>query len=181
LAVPASPGPAARGRAWRCFGRDDDPRRRARRDLLGRPRLAALGAHGIQIGKRLDKVSRSLVKWCASGRPIPTATLIVRAADVKGAPQTIVLTDATVDPYGPYDDKRKSGNDKPTEQVSFAYNKDNFAYDDDESDILRQTHEQALGRRPPMRPSGRRPSRQAAPLQEDPPGPGPSPGRPRRP
>lgn len=139
-----------------------------------------LGAHGIQIGKRLDKVSRSLVKWCErQAHPDRHAYRARRRRQGRPADDRPHRRDGR--PHGPYDDKRKSGNDKPTEQVSFAYKEVNFAYDDDESDILRQTHEQALGRRPPMRPSGRRPSRQAAPLQEDPPGPGPSPGRPRRP
>jgi type VI protein secretion system component Hcp len=87
-----------------------------------------VGAHGIQIVKRLDKASPTLQKWCVTGKHIPKAIITVRAADVKGGPQTIVLTDATVDSYGTDADKGKGGTETPTESISLDYSEIKFEY-----------------------------------------------------
>jgi len=86
--------------------------------LVGGP---GASARGIQVVMPLDKASPILVKACANGKHIPVATLTVRKADAEGGPQTIVLTNATVVSYAPYDDKGKGGDESPKETVTFEY------------------------------------------------------------
>jgi|GEM_PF-5507063 len=98
--------------------------------LVGGPGAAA---RGIQIVKPLDKASPTLLKRCVTGKHIPKAVITVRKVAADGGPQVIVLTGATVASYTPYDDKVKGGS---TEQVSFAYKKIKFVYDNnDESEF----------------------------------------------
>jgi hypothetical protein len=102
--------------------------------LVNAPGIAArTSIKGIQIVKHVDKSSPTLFKACANGKHFPKVVITVRKATADGGPQSIVLTDATVDSYTPYDDKVKAGT--PTEQISFAYKKIKFTYDNDESDF----------------------------------------------
>ncbi len=90
------------------------------------------GAHAIQIVIPANKAAVALLKHCVTGKHIRSGTLTVRKNRVDGGPGKIVLTDATVDSYSPYDDKGKGGTGTPTETVSLAYKKIKFTYDDND-------------------------------------------------
>lgn len=93
-------------------------------------------AHAIQMVIPANKTATALLKACVTGKHIKSGTITARKNQADGGTQKIVLTDATVTSYSPYDDKGKSGAATPTEAVSLAYKKIKFTYDDDdESDI----------------------------------------------
>ena len=75
----------------------------------------------IQIVKRVDKASPSLMKACVNGKHFPRVVITVRKAAEEGGPQTIVLTDASVDSYGTDADKGKGGTETPTETISLSF------------------------------------------------------------
>ncbi|MBS1675938.1 MAG: type VI secretion system tube protein Hcp [Actinobacteria bacterium] len=87
-----------------------------------------VGAHDIQIVKPLDKASPTLMKWCVTGKHIKSGKITVRAADVNGGPQSIILTNAQVDSYGTNGDQGKGGTGTPTETISLNYSKVEFKY-----------------------------------------------------
>lgn len=84
--------------------------------LVGGP---GASAHGIQIVKRLDKASPTLQKMCVTGKHIPKAVITVRGKNADGGPQTIILTNVSVDSYGT--DKGKKGTGTVTESISLSY------------------------------------------------------------
>jgi hypothetical protein len=78
-------------------------------------------ARGIQIVKPVDKASPNLQNLCVTGKHIKTAVITARGKGVDGGPQTIILTNATVDSYATDKGTGKGGKETPTESVSFSY------------------------------------------------------------
>lgn len=76
---------------------------------------------GIQIVKTVDKASPTLQRACVTGKHFNNATITVRRKDADGGPQTIVLTNASVDSYATDKSKGKGGKETTTETVSLSY------------------------------------------------------------
>lgn len=83
---------------------------------------------GIQIVKHVDKSSPTLFKACVNGKHFPKVVITVRKATADGGPQTIVLTNATVDSYTTDADKGKGGAGTVTESVSLSFSSINVEY-----------------------------------------------------
>jgi len=84
--------------------------------LVGR---SAVSMRGIQIVKHVDKASPMLQKMCVTGKHFKKAVITVRRADADGGPQTIALTDATVDSYST--EKSKNAGGQVTETISLSF------------------------------------------------------------
>jgi hypothetical protein len=84
--------------------------------LVGR---SAASVRGIQIVKHVDKASPTLQKACVTGKHFKKAVITMRRAHAGGGPQTIVLTDATVDSYGT--EKSKNADGQVTETISLSF------------------------------------------------------------
>jgi type VI secretion system secreted protein Hcp len=83
---------------------------------------------GIQFVKHVDKSSPMLFKACVNGKHFPKVVIHLRAAGPDGGPQTIVLTNATVDSYGTDADKGKGGTGSVTESVSLNFSSVDVEY-----------------------------------------------------
>jgi hypothetical protein len=80
---------------------------------------SATSIRGIQIVKHVDKASPILQKACVTGKHFKKAVITVRRADANGEPQTIILTDATVESYGTEQGKNAGG--QVTETISLSF------------------------------------------------------------
>ncbi len=97
--------------------------------LVNAPGAAARSIKGIQIVKHVDKSSPTLFKACVNGKHFKKAVLHVRAAASGGGPQTIVLTNATVESFGTDKGTAKgSGGGPPTESLSLNFTKIQVSY-----------------------------------------------------
>jgi hypothetical protein len=89
--------------------------------LVNPPGTATRSIKGIQIVKHVDKSSPTLLKACVTGKHIPKVVITVRKETADGGPQTIILTNATVDSYATDKGKGKAGTGTPTETVSLNF------------------------------------------------------------
>jgi type VI secretion system secreted protein Hcp len=101
------------------------------------------------IAKKVDKSSPKLFEACAQGQPIPTVTLTCRKAGTT-QPQyyTVTFEECLVSSY---QSGGSSGDDRPTESISFNYTKITFTYQPQDANGV-PTGPPVIGRWPPGTP-----------------------------
>lgn len=87
---------------------------------------ARVDVSSIQVMKKTDKASPSLLKACATGKHIPKATITVRKAGSKSPYLTIKLTNVLVSSYQL--DSSGGGDAKPNESLSLNFTKIEYKY-----------------------------------------------------
>lgn len=87
---------------------------------------ARVDVSSIQVMKKTDKASPSLLQACATGKHIPKATITVRKAGSKGPYLTIKLTNVLVSSYQL--DSSGGGGAKPNESLSLNFTKIEYKY-----------------------------------------------------